>query len=370
MDFTFDPVQMMLRESAERLFQDAPLLERIKQVQSKGYSEDLWRQFGELGWFSICVPEEHGGIGGGAVEAAVVLEEMGRNLVVSPFGLSALVSTQVLVHFGSPDQREALLPPLLEGRAQLAPAIAENSVVSARRTADGYRLSGRKTVVPFGGTATHFLVSALLDDEQAVFVVPAVTQGISVSSMISIDDAAVADIDLSDVSLPGDAVIADAHQAIRLIKTLGIAALAAEVAGAMQALVDMTVEYLKTRRQFDGPIGDFQALQHRAVDMFMRSEFTRSMAYLLASNVAREPLSAETTRVAAATKYLIGEYGKINAEEAIQLHGGMGITRELPVGHFYKRMVVIECQLGSGYSHLEALIKNSFADHGVHDVGS
>ena len=362
MDFTFDSVQTMLRDSAVKLFEDAPLLARLNTPRPTGYSEDLWRQFAELGWFAIGIPEEMGGIGGGAVEAAVVIEEMGRNLVVSPFATSVLVPAQALVHFGTPGQRDALLPGIVDGSLQIAPAIEEAAAVTAQRSGAGYRLSGRKTVVPFGGTATHFLLSALLEDGTALFVVPAAAKGLTVAQLVSIDDAAVADLDLSDVELDGDSRIVNAKQALLLMRHLGIAALAAEVAGAAQALVDTTVDYLKTRKQFGVAIGSFQALQHRAVDMFTRAEFVRSMAWLLASAFDHDPLGAETARIASAAKYLIGEYGKINSEEAIQLHGGMGVTRELPVGHYYKRMVVIENRLGTGFTHLETLIDGIFAE--------
>ncbi|RWD28720.1 MAG: pimeloyl-CoA dehydrogenase small subunit [Mesorhizobium sp.] len=365
MDMTFTMEQKLLRESAEKMFQGAPLLARLNIDHPDGYDTRLWSQIVELGWLAVGIPEEFGGIGGGAVETAVIMEEVGRNLLISPYAMSA-VATQAIVHLGSEDQK-ALLAKIAAGEMQITIADVEGPeyghttvATMALDVGGGYRLTGRKTQVQFGATADAFIVSANLHGTLSLFLVEANAEGLSLNSSHSLDLGLVSDMDLDGVELQAGSLLGKPGEGVsnlRMLENRAIAAACAEASGAMQALVRDTVEYTKTRKQFGAALSTFQALQHRLVDMFIRAEFARSMALLAAFEVGRDATSPEADHVCSAAKYLVMEYAKINAEEAIQLHGAMGMARELPIGHFYKRIVMLENLLGCGFVHLGRMIE-------------
>ncbi|MDP6705346.1 MAG: acyl-CoA dehydrogenase family protein [Alphaproteobacteria bacterium] len=370
MDFSLSEEQQLLKDSVDRFVREEYELEaRRKLVDSEdGFSRQHWRQMAELGWLGVAMPEEYGGIGGGPVETMVIMEAIGTGLVLEPYFANVVLGANAVAFAGSAAQKAEILPKLAEGEAMLALAYAEPQArfdlhdvqVSAEKDGDGYVLSGHKAVVLNAASADRIIVSARTAGDSrdldgiSLFIVDADAAGLERRDYPTVDGLRASEVTLEKVTVGADARLGAEGEGLAVLERVaehGIVALAAEAVGAMQVLLDTTNEYLKTRVQFGQPIGKFQVLQHRMVDMFMNVEESRSMAYMATMKVDDED-AAERARAVAAAKVQIGKSGRFVGQQSIQLHGGMGMTDELSVGHYFKRLTMIDTMLGNQDHHL------------------
>jgi alkylation response protein AidB-like acyl-CoA dehydrogenase len=334
----------------------------------QGFSSDLWNRFAELGVIGALFDEADGGFGGG-FDIAVVFESLGRGLVVEPF-LDTLIVGRAIALSGNDAQR-ATLGALIDGSRIVALAHGEPDshyelsrvTTRAQRSGDMWQLNGAKAVVQHGEHASHFLVSARTagaDDAQegvTLFLVPRDAKGVGVRGYRKIDGGRAAEVTFDNVTLGGDALLGAAGVGFATLEYAigcGVLALCAEALGAMDVAKDYTLDYLRTRKQFGVPIGSFQALQHRMADLLLEIEQARSAVINAAAALGAERRVRE--RALSAAKYSIGRIGTRVAEECIQLHGGIGMTWELPLAHYAKRLVMIDHQLGDEDHHLERFV--------------
>ncbi len=371
MDFTFSAEQKLLKETAERFVEkEYPFLVRRDLVRSEiGFSRVNWAKFAELGWLGIRVPEAFGGLGGSAVETAIVMEALGRALALEPYLTTAVLGAGVLDLGGSDDHRRELFPALVTGKCHIAFAFTERrsrydagAVETTARSEDGgFVLDGTKSVVLDAPTADWIAVSARTSgsfrDRHGVslFLLDRAAPGLSLRSYGTVDGLRASELVLDAARVGADEVLGEPDHALPLIERIvdyGAAAVCAEAVGIMAALFDGTLAYLKTRRQFGRPIGDFQSLQHRMVDMLVACELSRSMAYMAAVKLGG-PDPGEARRAVSAAKVQIGRAGRFVGQQAVQLHGGMGMTDELPIGHYFKRLTVIDTLFGNVDHHLK-----------------
>ena len=366
MDFNYTPEQQQFKDALRRFIdKDYTFEQRNKIVHSEqGVSEQAWATLVELGMTALPVPEEQGGFNGSAVDMMVVMQELGRGLVVEPY-FATVLGAQFLKLAGG---QNALLEKVAGGELKLACALGErqarhelfNIATTATADGDGYVLNGTKTVVLHGAQADQLIVSARTGGGQSdtdgisLFLVPAEASGVSRRAYRTIDCQRAADISLSNVRVPRSALLGTAGAGWDILDAAvdyGATLLCAEAVGAMDALNAATLEHLKTRQQFGVPIGKFQALQHRMAEMFMQAEQARSMATLAAVKVASRDAN-ERRRTVSAAKARVGQALKYVGQQAIQLHGGMGVTNELPAAHHFKRLTMIELTLGDTDHHL------------------
>jgi len=371
MDFSFTPEQEQLREAIRRyLGQEYSFAARKAIIHGAGTSDKAWRGLAELGLLGVPVAQEHGGFGGSGVDRMVVMEELGRGLVIEPFFATAILGVACLRLAGNAQQQAAVLPGVADGTQKLALALTEtqsrhelfNVAANATQAGQGWVLKGTKTVVLHGAQADRLIVAARTGGatrDQAglsLFMLERGAQGMSVSDYRTIDGMRAADIRFDNAKLAANALlgrVGGAWPVIRATAEIGIAALCAEAVGCMLALNEATLEYLKTRKQFGVAIGRFQVLQHKAVEMFMETEQARSLALLAAVKVDGDDAIARARTIHAA-KVRVGRAAKFVGQTAIQLHGGMGMTDELPLGHYFKRLTMIEATLGDTDHHLAA----------------
>jgi len=338
---------------------------------AEGYSRRQWAQFAELGVLGALFNEAQGGFGGSGFDIAVVFECLGRGLVVEPILGSALLAATA-IHYAADERHEAMLPGILDGSTIAALAHGEPEsgysltyvTTRAHRAVDGWVLNGCKANIAQGQAASTFVVSARTGGTNgeaeglSLFVVPALTPGLSLRQHASIDGGRIADLELDMVCLPSDALLGKEGKAAEAIERAvgrGVLALCAEAIGAMDVARDSTLEYLKTRKQFGVPIGSFQALQHRMATMLIEIEQARSaMVNASAAVDGSDRLARE--KALSTAKYLIGNVGTLVAEECVQMHGAIGMTSELPLSHYAKRLLMIEHQLGDAAFHLQRFI--------------
>jgi alkylation response protein AidB-like acyl-CoA dehydrogenase len=363
MHFNLTDEQSALRDMVQRfLAQEYAFDARARILRSaEGWSREVW--------------EEHGGMAPASVETMLTMTAMGKALVVEPYLSSAILGTALVRSLGSRAQQEELLPAMAEGRRIAVPAHGEAGArydlsrvaTSARRGSAGFTLDGRKAVVLHATSADLLLVTARTsgkeDDEGGIslFAVPRDSPGVKLISYPTIDGQRGADVTLSGVVLPGGAMLGPeggAFPALSAAWDLGVAALCAEAVGVLQATLDATTEYTRTRKQFGVPIARFQALQHRMADMLMHVEQARSMSYL-SSMYASADDGRERRRRLSAAKVTVGQACRYVGQQAVQLHGGMGVTDELAVSHCFKRLMAIEMSLGDTEHHLERFITES-----------
>ncbi|MFV3305121.1 acyl-CoA dehydrogenase family protein [Pseudomonas sp. NY15181] len=367
MDFKLSEEQQMLQDTAARLVRDAyPFDKREGFSRSEqGYSLDFWRQLGELGLTSVSLPESHGGFGGG-VESLLVLTELGRGLCLEPYLQSVVHGGGLIAQLGSAAQKDHWLPRIASAEAQLAVALEEpqshyqlhDVQTRAEQAGDGWKLSGRKAVVIGGQSATAILVSARIAgnarDEAGIglFLVDPQQAGVSRREYPTVDGQRACDLFLDGATGEAVGTPGEALPALRYQQGRAIAAQCAEALGSLQEACALTLDYLKTRKQFGIPIGKLQVLQHRMVDMRSELEQATSMA-ILAACVADQPDSAERSRILAAAKFIVTRAARYVAEQAIQLHGGIGMTWEYVLAHHAKRLVMLSHQLGDDDHHLK-----------------
>jgi len=371
MDFNFSEEQQMLADTVGRFIDKDYGFERRRELSrsAAGFSEDNWKLFAELGLLALNVPEEFGGMGGGAVETLIVMEAFGRGLVVEPYLPTAVVASALIAAAGSARQRDVLLGGIAEGSLRVALAALEPQArfdlwdvrTTATAQGDGFVLAGQKSVVTGGGSAGTLIVSARSAGAQtdkagiSLFLVDAGAPGVSVRDFPTIDGMRAAEVALDGVVVGAEALLGRLGEGYGILEPAvdrGIAALCAEAVGAMSKLLDITAEYLRTRKQFGKPIGSFQALQHRAADMLVALEQSRSAALMAAAKVDADD-AAERRAAVSAAKAIIGRAGRAVGQAAVQLHGGMGMTDELAVGYYFKRLTCIDMTWGNSEHHVE-----------------
>jgi len=369
MDIALSEEQELLRSSLQRFLRDNyDFAVRQKIVATEaGWSREFWRAIADLGLLAAPLGEDAGGLGGGPVASMIIMQEFGRNLVVEPFLETVIGAAQTLEAVGNADQRSRYLSPILGGQSIWAMALAEprgrfdlNHVASrAERQGGNYILSGRKTAVSAAPWADHLIVSARTSGSTrdghgiSLFVVDRTAPRLSMQSYRSIDGRRSADVTLDDVSVPLSNMIGPEGEGLAILEACRsrlIVAQCAEAVGAMQALNAATLEYTKTRKQFGVPLGSFQVLQHRMVDMFIAQEEALSLMQHATLRLAAG--DAGLARLSSGAKSRIGDASRFVAEQAIQLHGGMGMSDELNVGHYAKRITVINGQNGDPGFHL------------------
>jgi alkylation response protein AidB-like acyl-CoA dehydrogenase len=374
MNFTLSEEQVMFRDSVRRFVADAyPFDRRLEIVaDAPGYIDAHWRTFAELGWLAVPFPEEHGGLGGSPFDIAVLMEEFGRALLVSPYLSTVVTAGRILLDAGSEAAR-ALIGDIVVGDATVSAALHESQgrydlhdvATAAVRAGDGWTLSGRKIGVPFGGSANRLFVSARTDGSRrdpagiTLFLVDPAAKGVTVRTYRTHDGGSAATVDLADVVVGPEAILGVQGGGLPLIERAAdvtSAAMVAEMVGAMDAAQQMTVEYARTRKQFDQTLGHFQALQHRMVDMFMKCELSRSMSIEASVGAGMADPTGRSRRVAAA-RSLVGRHARHVCEEAVQIHGGVGVMRELPVGHFLKRVMALNSTHGDPAHHRRRYIR-------------
>jgi len=371
MNFQFTEEQNQLRDLLDRFLAKEYAFEARREIvkAAPGFSRAIWGKFAELGLLGMTLPEAHGGLGGGAVDSLIVMEAFGRGLVVEPYLSTVLLCGGLLRDAGNDAQKSQWLTAIAAGERLLAFAHYEPesryelhhiATKAERRAGGSYVLSGRKTVVQHGGSADALIVSARTSgdvydrDGISLFVVDAAAQGVKRRDYPTQDGQRAAEIVLENVSVgEGARVGADgkALPAIERAVDFAIAALCAEAVGCMSALNAQTFDYAKTRKQFGVPIGKFQVLQHRMADMFIHTEQARSMAYLAAVKSHDED-ELERRRAISAAKALVGQSARFVGQQAVQLHGGMGVTDELAVSHHFKRLTAINVTFGDADYHV------------------
>ncbi|HUB14363.1 MAG TPA: acyl-CoA dehydrogenase family protein [Acetobacteraceae bacterium] len=373
MDFELSDEQRLLQDSVMRLMADRYSFEQRKThlKAPEGFSAALWSQYAELGLLGLPFAEEYGGFGGGAQEIMLVMQAFGRALILEPYLATVVLCGAALRHGGSNAQQEAILPAIADGSMKLAFAHGERQarydltdvLASAKHSGGGWVLDGAKSVVVHGDAADKFVLSARTsgdrydEDGITLFLVDAAAPGVSRRGYATRDEQRAADIALSNVAVGDADVLGEVGRGLAIVQRVveaGIAATAAECVGAMETMHSMTLEYSKTREQFGKPIGSYQVVQHRLADMFMTMEQGRSMA-MLASVMVDHPDAEERARRIAMAKVGIGQAGRYVSQSAIQMHGGIGMTEEYAVGHYFRRCMAIERLFGDPAYYLQKL---------------
>ena len=370
MDFSFSEEQTLLRNSVQKYLADNYKFEDFKKISrtEPGYSVKAWKQFAELGLMAAPLPEAYGGLGGGPVDVMVVMEEFGRALVVEPYVSTVVVGGGFFGHGGTEAQKEEWLNKIATGETIIAFAFAEpkgrynyaDLTTTAKKNGGNYILNGQKAVVLGGPWADTLIVTARTAGGQrdargvSVFAVDKKSKGVVTRDYPTVDGLHASEITFENVEIPAAGLIGTADDGLKLIEQVtdeAIAAHASEAVGAMKVLVDTTVEYSKTRKQFGVPIGKFQALAHRMVDMFTSSEQSASITYMVTLKLGDGEV--ERAKAASAAKVQIGKAGRFIGQGAVQIHGGIGMTDELNVGHYFKRLTLLDTLYGNVDHHLK-----------------
>lgn len=375
MDFNLSEEQHMLDDTVRGFIAREYGFEKRRAIKGspEGWSRAIWEQFADLGLLGIGIPESHGGLDAGPVATMLVMNAFGAGLVLEPYLASAVVAAALLRRAGDSAHSQDLLPAMAAGNTIVVLAHSEPQsrydlsrvAASAESRAGDYVLRGRKAVVTHAPTADVLIVSARVAGNEtdaagiSLFRVPRGTPGLVLEPYANLDGQCAAEVLLQDVRVPAAARLGpdgEAHAAIEHAHDAGLAAVCAEAVGAMKSLLDTTAEYLRTRRQFGQPIGRFQALQHRAADMLIHYEQAKSMSFL-ATMRCLEPDRDERRRALSAAKVVVGRACRFVGQQAVQLHGGMGVTDEVSVSHYFKRLTAIELAFGDADSHLDRFIE-------------
>ena len=372
MDFSFNEIQAMLDDSVGKFIaNDYDFETRQKYAASEqGYSPDVWQTFAELGWTSVPFSEEDGGFGGGPADLMVLMLRFGKGLVVEPYLANIVLAGGVLRRAANADQRERWLHPIIAGELQAALAYAEpqsrydiaNIRTAAVADGDGWVLNGAKGVVFNGGNAELLIVSGRTSGVQTdtdgitLFAVPADSDGLGIRSYPTVDGHQAAEIHFDNVAVNESAVIGEPDRGFTALDAAvddATLAVSAEAVGIMQIMTDKTVEYSKNRMQFGVPIGSFQTLQHRMVDMFTDCE--QSYSLLLWATMRAAQGKADARRAISSIKYQVGTVGRKVGQEAVQIYGGMGVSWDVDIAHYFKRLTTIDQILGNADWHLDRL---------------
>ena len=370
MDFTFNEEQSLIQDQVDQFVQKEYDWETRQALSNSdlGFGIDNWKKFAELGWLGISVSEDNGGYGGTAIESMLIMEAFGKGLVVEPFLETVIMSASLIDDHGSDQQKSSVLEPAIAGEMQLALAYAEpqsrfnlsDLVTEAKLDGDNYILNGYKSVVMNGPSANKFIISARTSGTQldesgiSLFLVDSDSTGLDKTDYKTVDGRRASDLSIENVSVPKDNLIGQQDKGFEILDSAidkAILAISAEAVGAMEVLYKTTVEYTKTREQFGTAIGKFQVLQHRMVDMFMEYEQCKSLLYM--ATMKYEEGSPDAKKAISGLKYQVGKAGKFIGQQAVQLHGGMGVTDELNVGHYFKRLTTVGTIFGNTDYHLK-----------------
>jgi len=370
MDFSFNEEQTLIqRQVAQFIQRDYEWEKRQALAKSElGFSSENWKIFADLGWLGISLSEESGGFGGSALETMIIMEEFGKGLVVEPFLETIVLCAGLIDSCGNKDQKSEILKKVISGEMHLALGFVEpqsrfnlaDVTTEAKKKGDGFVLNGFKSVVMNGPSANNIIISARISGKQSeeegisLFVVDPKLEGVSLRNYPTVDGRRASEITLENVDVTSSCLLAEEGKGFKeLEKAIDSATLAicAEAIGAMEVLYKTTVEYTKIRKQFGQAIGKFQVLQHRMVDMFMEYEQCKSLLYRATMETIQDPEAAQ--RTIHALMHLIGKSGLFIGENAVQLHGGMGMTEELRIGHYFKRLLVIDATFGNADYHLQ-----------------
>jgi alkylation response protein AidB-like acyl-CoA dehydrogenase len=366
MDFAKSDIQTMLLDSAERLLSDTSSVEywREQRHNTLGFDEARWTQFAELGWLALPLPEAAGGLDGTIEDVALLNIALGKALATEPYVSSAVLATEILKQAADGTRAGELMGEIAAGTLRLALAhheagadpLSVTAATVARRTGEGFTLSGAKTLVADAGSATSLIVSASLEGEDgtALFLVPAAIPGVKLDIYPLIDGTRAADIGFDAVDLPSDALLIGGNRGGEVLESaIGRAsvALMAQAVGAMEGCIRICGDYVKERKQFGTTIGSFQAIQHILADMFVATHQARSMLYHAIANA--DKAAAERSAALSAARIVIGEAGQLVSRNGIQVHGGYGLTDEYAVSHYFRRLMSLEKQHGELVRHTE-----------------
>ncbi len=369
MDFSLSNEQSMLAESVARFIDNDYDFESRQQIveAGAGYSRELWQTYAELGWTAVPFSEDDGGLGGGPIELILMMEQFGRGLVIEPYLATIVLAGGVLRRAASAKQKEKWLSGIIEGSTQAALAFAEpqarfeisNVATKADSNGDGFILNGQKNLVLNGNHADLLIVPARTGGAQSdengitLFAVASDSAGIDRKDYVTVDAHQAADISLDNVHVDSESILGEVGQGYATLESVideATLAVCAEAVGILRTMHDKTIEYAKSRVQFGVPIGSFQALQHRMVDMLMACEQTHSL--LLWAAMLSVDGDSDAPKAISALKYQIGTAGRTVAQDAVQIHGGMGVTWELDISHYFKRFTAIELLFGNADFHL------------------
>lgn len=371
MDFSLSDEQQLLQNSLERFVQNDYQFETRQAIiaSHEGMRHENWRTFAELGWLGMMFDESDGGYGGTAVDMMVIMEQVGKGLVVEPFLPCLVLAGGLIAKAGNRSQKQQWLSPLMAGEKLGSFAFVEpesrfdlnDTSSSAKRTNGGFVLSGRKAVVLNAQNSDFLVVSARTSGGQrdaegiSLFLVQSNAEGVTRQDYVTVDGARASEVTFENVALESEALLGDLGGASSIIEEVvdeAILAVGAEAVGGMEVLYKATVEYSKQRKQFGVPIGSFQVLQHRMVDMFIAHEQAKSLMYMAAIRLDEDdPIEAK--KAASAFKVQVGKSGRTVGQGAVQIHGGMGMTDELNIGHYFKRLTVIDTLFGNTDHHLK-----------------
>ncbi len=369
MNFDLSEEQQLIIDSVSRFVTENYNLEQRQSYISEkgGFSKQNWQTMAELGWFGMPFAEADGGFGGDQIDTMLIMEQFGKGMVVEPFVASIVLGGGAVKRGGNEALRAAILPGVQDGSLQLTLAYAEEQsrfdlhdvITSARADGGDFVINGQKSMVPNAETASHIVVSTRTSGGQidtdgvTLFLVPADADGVKMSNFPTVDGLRASEVEFKDVRVSADNMLGaldQGHALLHEVSLDGILAYCAEAVGAMEMLYKDTIEYTQERVQFDHPLSDFQVLQHRMVDMFTEYEQCKSLLFRATMEVAGS--GAAATRTVHALKHLVGKQGIFVGESAVQLHGGMGMTEELRIGHFFKRLLVIDALFGNADFHL------------------
>jgi len=370
MDFTFNEEQSLIQDQVDQFILKEYDWETRQSLSHSdlGFGQENWQKFAELGWLGISVSEDSGGFGGSAIESMLIMEAFGKGLVVEPFLETMIMSGGILDDHGSAEQKSSLLEPAIAGDMQLALAYAEpqsrfnlsDVVTEAKADGDNFILNGYKSVVMNGPSANKIIVSARTSGSQldengiTLFVIDSEASGLNKANYKTVDGRRASDLTIENVSVSRDDIVGELDSGYEILDSAidkAILAISAEAVGAMEVLYKTTVEYTKTREQFGTAIGKFQVLQHRMVDMFMEYEQCKSLLYM--ATMKHEEGAVDSKKAISGLKYQVGKAGKFIGQQAVQLHGGMGVTDELNVGHYFKRLTTVGTIFGNTDYHLK-----------------
>ena len=373
MNFDFSEEQTMIQRSVERFVQEKYDLDnRIELSKNElGYSFENWNSMAELGWLGLPFEESDGGFGGNQIDVLLIMEQFGRGLVLEPYLASIVMGGGALKRSDSTKMKEEFIPGLIDGSRHIAFAYAENQSrfdledvqTSAIKAKEGFILNGQKSMVQNAESSDQIIVTARTSNSNtskkgiSLFLVDTNQEGITCENFPTVDGLRASEINLKDVHISPDRLVGPIDEGFKILQGVSndaILALCAEAIGIMEILYKDTLEYTQQREQFDHPLSEFQVIQHKLVDMFMEYEQCKSLLY----RATMESVEGETSaqRTVHALKHLIGKSGVFIGENSVQLHGGMGVTEELRIGHYFKRLIIIDSIFGNSDYHLQKFI--------------
>ena len=362
MNLNYSDEQNMLREQVLKFCEtNYDFIDREKILETEaGYSQDNWKQFADLGWLAVPFKEENGGFNFGPIELTVLFEEFGKALVVEPY-LSSVVMSGTILESSNHSNKSSIIEKIIAGDHQVSVAYAEpnigynffDCITSLSTNGDNLSLNGTKSLVLNGGNADQFIVLANQEGSSVLLLVDSDVDGLSVQSFKTIDGQTCAELSFENISIDSESILASGDEAEAIFNkmiNMSILCISAEAVGAMNASYMKTVQYTKEREQFSQPISNFQVLQHRMVDMFIETELTKSL--LIKATLQLDSNDPEAGNTISALKVQVGKAGRLVGQHAVQLHGGMGVSNEMSIGHYLKRFTAIDSMFGNTQHHI------------------